>query len=112
MREWLRFLGRDAYHHVSQRLVREGHLYEHQVRGFLRTRTTYEPTAATRAGWPESRLAHRLTRGLHLELPDIVLAGLVDATGLDAYVLADTRGLPHVTTCAACSPSCPPRCVT
>jgi hypothetical protein len=91
VREWLRFLSRDAHHHVAQRLVREGHLYEQQVRRLFRTKTTYEPTATPRAGWPESRLARQLTRGLHVELPDIVLAGLVDATGLDAYLLADTR---------------------
>lgn len=90
VRDWLRFLSRDAYQHVGQRLVREGHLHVLEVRRFLRTTTTYEATATTRAGWPESRLGKRLSTGLDLQLPDMVLAGLVEATGLDAYVLADT----------------------
>jgi hypothetical protein len=38
----------------------------------------------------ESRIASRLSMAAALEPPDIVLAGLVEATGLDAYVLADT----------------------
>lgn len=90
VRDWLRFLSRDAYHHVGQRMVREGQLHVREVRRFLRTTTAYEPAATTRAGWPESRLAKRLSTGLQVELPDVVLAGLVEATGLDAYVLADT----------------------
>lgn len=90
VRDWLRFLSRDAYHHVGQRLVREGHLHVRETRRFLRTTTAYEPAATTRAGWPESRLAKRLSSGLQIEPPDVVLAGLVEATGLDAYVLAGT----------------------
>jgi hypothetical protein len=38
-------------------------------------------------------VASRLSAGLALEPPDVVLAGLVTATGLDTYVLADTP--PH-----------------
>lgn len=91
LRDWLRFLSRDAYQQVAQRLVREGQLYELEVRRFWRTTTAYEPVATTRAGGPESRLAYRLGRGVDLEFPDVVLAGLIDATGLDAYLLADTR---------------------
>lgn len=93
VRDWLRFLGRDAYEKVAQRLVREGHVHAREERRLLRVTMTYEPTTSTRAGWPESRLASRLSAGGALEPPDIVLAGLVTATGLDAYVLADTP--PH-----------------
>lgn len=92
--DWLRFLGRDADEKVVQRLVREGHVLVKEERRFLRVVTVYEPTLTTRAGWPESRLASQLSAGAALELPDIVLAGLVDATGLNRYVLADTP--PHV----------------
>jgi Golgi phosphoprotein 3 GPP34 len=90
VRDWLRFLSRDAYRDVGQRLIRERQLQVVEVRHFLRIVTAYEATATTRAGWPESRLAKRLGMGLHLEPADTVLAGLVEATGLDAYVLADT----------------------
>jgi hypothetical protein len=94
MRDWLRFFARDAYEKVSQRLIREGHVHVREERRFLlRVTTVLEPTMTTRAGWPESRLASRLSAGLALEPPDVVLAGLVAATGLDTYVLADTP--PH-----------------
>jgi hypothetical protein len=89
MRDWLRFFARDAYEKVSQRLIREGHVHVREERRFLRVNTVLEPTMTTRAGWPESRLASRLSKGAALDPPDIVLAGLVAATGLDAYVLAD-----------------------
>jgi len=90
VRDWLRFLGQDAYEKVVQRLLREGHMQAREERRFLRVVMVYEPTATTRAGWPESRLASRLSTGLGLEPPDIVLAGLVAATSLDRYVLAGT----------------------
>jgi Golgi phosphoprotein 3 (GPP34) len=96
VRDWLRFLSRDAYEQAGQRLVREGHLSVREVRRFLRTSMAFEPTSPTRVGAPEARLAHRLSRGLHLELPDIVLAGLVSATGLDEYVLADISSKANV----------------
>jgi Golgi phosphoprotein 3 GPP34 len=87
--DWLRFFARDAYEKVSQRLIREGHVHVREERRFLRVTTVLEPTMTTRSGWPESRLASRLSKGAALDPPDIVLAGLVAATGLDAYVLAD-----------------------
>jgi hypothetical protein len=90
VRDWLRFFARDAYEMVSQRLVREGHVHVREERRFLRVITMLEPTKTTRSGWPESRLANRLSKGAALEPPDVVLAGLVAATGLDAYVLNDT----------------------
>jgi len=89
VRDWLRFLSRDAYEHVGHRLLREGLLQAREVRRFLRVTVAFEPTSATHAGWPESRLANSLSAGLPVELPDVALAGLVDATGLDTYVLAD-----------------------
>lgn len=93
MRDWLRFFAQDAYEKVSQRLIREGHVHVREERRFLRVVTVFEPTMTTRAGWPESRLASLLSAGAALEPPDVVLAGLVAATGLDTYVLADTP--PH-----------------
>jgi Golgi phosphoprotein 3 (GPP34) len=89
VRDWMRFLSRDAYEHVGQRLLRDGVLQAREVRRFLRMTIAFEPTNTTRVGWPESRLAHGLSAGLPIELPDVALAGLVDATGLDTYVLAD-----------------------
>lgn len=88
--DWLRFFARDAYERVLQRLVREGHVHVREERRFLRVVTVYEPMMTSRAGWPESRLASRLRVGAALDPPDVVLAGLVAATGLDAYVLTDT----------------------
>lgn len=88
VRDWLRFLSRDAYEKVTQRLVREGHVRVKDERRFLRVVTVYEPTATTRAALPESRLAHQLSTGRDLNAPDIVLAGLVAATGLEKHILA------------------------
>jgi hypothetical protein len=93
MRDWLRFFAQDAHEKVSQRLIREGHVHVREERRFLRVVTVFEPTMTTRAGWPESRLASWLSAGAALEPPDVVLAGLVAATGLDTYVLANTP--PH-----------------
>jgi Golgi phosphoprotein 3 GPP34 len=90
VRDWLRFLGGDAYEKVVQRLLREGHINAREERRLLRVATVYEPTATTQASWPESRLVSRLSTGAGLEPPDIVLAGLVAATGLDRYLLSGT----------------------
>lgn len=90
VRDWLRFLSRSSYEQVGQRLAREGLVRAREERRFLRTTVVYEPTKTARTGWPESRLASRLSTGAALDLPDVVLAGLVEASGLDAYVLADT----------------------
>lgn len=89
VRDWMHFLSRDAYEKVLQRLVREGHVQAREERRLLRVTTVYQPTRITRAGWPESRLARHLSKGEPLEAPDIVLAGLVEATGLDAHLLTD-----------------------
>jgi len=90
VRDWLLFLSRDAYQLVGQRLVREGYVRVEEVRRFLRVTTTYRPVELIRVGYPEARIGKRLRAGSDLELPDIVLAGLARATGLDAYLLKDT----------------------
>jgi hypothetical protein len=92
VRDWLNLLGQTAHGLVRERMVDEGYLRGVHVRR-IRATVRYAPANPTIAGGPEGRLAMRLTRCLNLELQDIVLAGLVRATGLDRYVLGDSP--PH-----------------
>ncbi|HET9143593.1 GPP34 family phosphoprotein [Actinophytocola sp.] len=84
--EWLRYLARDSYDRVAQRMMREG-LLATGTRGLLRG-GGYQPVDLNAAAWPLVRLAQKLTRQESLVLPDTVLAGLVRATGLNRYLRA------------------------
>jgi hypothetical protein len=103
VREWLRFLSRDALDDVRARLYREGALTRSRHLSVSRgVRVEYPPVSAIRAAWPGIRLARRLTRddvgvragaGEFLTeqqwLQDNLLAGLLEATDLLGRVLRD-----------------------
>jgi hypothetical protein len=88
VRDWLRYLGRNAYESVAQRMMREGLVRVGQVKRFRRA-TTYRPVDLNSAAWPIVRVAQKLARQEALVLPDVVLAGLLCATGLDRYLRAE-----------------------
>lgn len=89
VRDWLRYLGRNAGELVAQRMVREGLLRVLPTRRFRRS-TGYRPVDVNAAAWPIVRLAQKLARQETLVLSDIVLAGLITATGLDRHLRAET----------------------
>lgn len=88
VRDWLRYLGRNAYELVGQRMVREGLVRLAETRRFRRP-AGFRPVDLNAAAWPMVRLAQKLGRREQLMLPDIVLAGLIGATGLDRYLRAE-----------------------
>jgi hypothetical protein len=90
VRYWLRYLSAGSYEHVVQRLTRAGLLRAREERRLFRTVVVHGPTRATPVGAAEGRLASGLGKRHTLDLPDLVLAGLVEATGLDERLLAGT----------------------
>ncbi|WBB98047.1 GPP34 family phosphoprotein [Solwaraspora sp. WMMA2080] len=87
LRVWLTVLSERAPDHVAQRLTAAGVVRPEQVRRLMRTRTIYVPVDINLAAWPWARLSLRLRRMEPLDEPDLFLAGLAAATGLDAYLL-------------------------
>lgn len=86
VRDWLRYLGRNAYELVAQRLVLAGHVRATQRRWRA---TVYRPVDMNSAAWPITRLATKLDRREPVAMPDIVLAGLFRTTGLDREMRSD-----------------------
>ncbi|GAB1640385.1 GOLPH3/VPS74 family protein [Krasilnikovia sp. MM14-A1259] len=88
IREWISFLATGvATDLVARRLGRAGLVHRHERRGLRGTRVTYVPADPAAAGWPGSRVRTAIARGELLDIPDLVLAGLVLATGLDQHLL-------------------------
>ena len=85
VRDWLRYFGRSAYELVGQRMVREGLVRVSETRRFRRS-PGYRPVDLNSAAWPIVRVAQKLARQEPIVLPDIVLAGLISATGLERYL--------------------------
>ncbi|MBV9846712.1 MAG: GPP34 family phosphoprotein [Kutzneria sp.] len=86
VRDWLHYLGQDAYEQVAQRLLRAGHVRATQTRKMLRTQVVYLPVDINVAAWPAARLATRLSKREPLSTADVVLSGLIAATELEAQV--------------------------
>src|SRR5262245_19266689 len=87
VRTWLHYLGHTSASAVGERLVRGGHATK-SVSRWRRT-ASYLPTDMSAAAWPEARLRMLLTRREHWIWEDVLLAGLVSATGLREHVLWD-----------------------
>lgn len=88
VRDWLRYFGRNAYDWVAQRMTREGLVRIGETRRFRRG-SGYRPVDLNTAAWPIVRVAQKLARQETLVLPDVVLAGLISATGLDKYLRSE-----------------------
>jgi hypothetical protein len=87
IRDWIAFLATGAATDlVARRLARYGLVHRQEKRGLLGTRVFFVPTDSMTAGWPGSRVRTAVGRGELLDVPDLVLAGLILATGLDQHV--------------------------
>jgi hypothetical protein len=98
VRDWIAFLATGiAIDLVARRLARTGLVQRQEKRGLLGTKVSFVPVSSSTAGWPGSRVRTMVGRGEHLDLPDLVLSGLILATGLDQHVFvtldARDRGL-------------------
>jgi hypothetical protein len=88
VRDWISFLATGvATDLVERRLARAGHVRREEKRGLLGTKVRFVPTDTSVAGWPGTRIRTATSRGEFLDRPDLVLTGLVFATGLDQHVL-------------------------
>jgi hypothetical protein len=95
VRDWISFLaGGVAADLVERRLSRAGLVQRQEKRGLRGVKVTFVPADAMVAGWPATRVRTYLERNELLDVPDLVLAGLILATGLDQFVFItlDARG--------------------
>lgn len=65
-----------------------------EKRTLLSTKVSFVPSDSMVAGWPATRIRTFIGRNELLDIPDLVLAGLILATGLDQHVFLtlDARG--------------------
>ncbi len=99
VRDWISFLATGvAAELLERRLARAGLVRRVTKRGLLGTRVRFVPTDPSLAAWPGTRIRIAATRGELLNLPDLVLTGLVLATGLDQHVFVtlDARERDHL----------------
>jgi hypothetical protein len=82
VRTWLTYLAMDARERVARRLVAANHLVPHEGRRMLRRHTYYVPTDFAAHVWPRARLSTGLAKRRPLEMTDVHLLGIADATGL------------------------------
>ncbi len=87
VRTWLVYLAQEAREQVAGRLRRAGRVRQEQVRRLWRTEVVYPPTDLNAAALPRARLVHALNRRLPMQWPEVTLAGLAVATGLDSHLL-------------------------
>jgi hypothetical protein len=87
VRTWLTFLSIDAYDRVARRLVAANHFIAQERRRMLRRSTCYMPTDANHHALPRARLATGLAQRRVVDLSDVHLAGIADATGLLPIIL-------------------------
>ncbi|GID91849.1 GPP34 family phosphoprotein [Amorphoplanes digitatis] len=88
VREWISFLATGVSTElVERRLARAGHVRREEKRRLLGTKVRFVPTDTSVAGWPGTRIRIATSRGELLDRPDLVLTGLVLATGLDQHML-------------------------
>ncbi|NMO51494.1 GPP34 family phosphoprotein [Actinoplanes sp. TBRC 11911] len=95
VRDWISFLATGiAIDLVERRLSRAGLVQRQEKRGLLSSKVYFVPTDSMVAGWPATRVRTLIGRGEMLDIPDLVLAGLILATGLDQHVFVtlDARG--------------------
>ncbi|MGA5298865.1 GOLPH3/VPS74 family protein [Nucisporomicrobium flavum] len=88
IRDWISFLATGvATDLVERRLARAGVVQRQEKRGLLGTKVRFVPVDTSVAGWPGTRIRIAAGRGEMLDTSDLVLTGLVLATGLDQHVL-------------------------
>ncbi|XVU22158.1 GOLPH3/VPS74 family protein [Actinoplanes sp. CA-054009] len=95
IRDWISFLATGiAVDLVERRLSRAGLVQRQEKRGLFGSKVSFVPSDSMIAGWPSTRIRTFIGRGEMLDVPDLVLAGLILATGLDQHVFVtlDARG--------------------
>lgn len=94
VRDWIAFLATGvATDLVERRMARTGLVHRQERRSLLGgTKVMFVPTDSMTAGWPASRVRTAIGRGELLDIPDLVFAGLVLATGLDQHVFVTLDG--------------------
>lgn len=95
VREWISFLATGvATDLVERRLARSALVQRVEKRGLMGTKVSFVPADSMIAGWPATRIRTFIGRGELLDIPDLVLAGLILATGLDQHVFVtlEARG--------------------
>ena len=92
-RDWLSYLaGSGVIEAVGDRLARAGHVRAERRRRLLRrAAVAYVPADIRTALGAGARVHGNLTAGIRLTVPDVLLGGLIVATGLDRHVLWDLR---------------------
>ncbi|GLY06322.1 MULTISPECIES: GPP34 family phosphoprotein [Actinoplanes] len=90
VRNWLAYLSTGiATDLVERRLARVGLIQRVEKRGLLGgTKVSFVPADSMTAGWPATRIRTKASRDESLDVADLLLAGLILATGLDQHVLA------------------------
>jgi len=96
VRDWISFLATGvATDLVERRLSRAGLVQRQEKRSLLGgPKVSFVPSDSMVAGWPATRIRTFIGRNELLDIPDLVLAGLILATGLDQHVFLtlDARG--------------------
>ncbi|MEV4513820.1 GPP34 family phosphoprotein [Dactylosporangium sp. NPDC049525] len=87
VRTWLAYLAETATDAVGQRLARAGVWRRVERRRLGRVRVSWLPADVNAVAWRPIRLAGRLISLEPIDVPDVVLAGLVSVTGLIGAVL-------------------------
>lgn len=91
VRTWLAFLAQTSGENVAERLERAGYLTRITTRRPWRNSVRWVPVDMSAAAWPRARLARLWAEAEPMSESDVVLAGLVRATGLTADVLHEIR---------------------
>ena len=87
VRDWIAFLATGiAIDLTERRLTRSGLLIRQEKRGLMGSKVSYVPADSMVAGWPATRIRTFIGRNELLDIPDLVLGGLILATGLDQHV--------------------------
>ncbi|MBU2669320.1 GPP34 family phosphoprotein [Actinoplanes bogorensis] len=87
VRDWISFLATGvATDLVERRLARAALVQRQEKRGLFGSKVAFVPTDSMIAGWPATRIRTFVGRGELLDIPDLVLTGLILATGLDQHV--------------------------
>lgn len=91
VRLWLQFLGKSSYGRVAGRLI-DNDIVASAIAGPpWRRFTVYPPRDINAAGHLFGRVARRANRGEQLEIQDLMLLALADATSLGGVLLQDVR---------------------
>jgi hypothetical protein len=86
-RTWLTYLSMEAYERVARRLIAGNHLIPLERRRMLRRSIHYLPTDVNDHAMPRARLAMGLAQRRPVDMYDVHLLGIADATGLLSNVL-------------------------